>query len=134
MAGPTYVDDPGILDDAQLWRRVCPAWIILDENHGGVRVSSQAFHDSSDGTPMSVLISDLVRQTGRDENDVIASFPGYCLASFTAGVARANRQGVAHTPTRDEPAHGSVFGPKTKSIERALARSCEWVIAPPVWG
>jgi hypothetical protein len=131
MADPTYVDDPTIANDANLWRRVPPAWIVRDENRGGYRPSSQAFHDSQDGSPMSVLISETMAADGRGPQDAIADHPGFFLASFTAGEARSLAQGVSRTPTATEPAHGSVFGEKTRKICRALSRLARWVIAPP---
>lgn len=40
MPGPPLRDDRTILDQAELWRRVLPSWIVPDQNVGGLRVSS----------------------------------------------------------------------------------------------
>jgi len=130
MPDPTYVDDPTIANHAELWRRVPPSWVVPDENRGGYRPSSQAFHDSADRSPMSVLIAETMLADGRGPQDAVADDPTFLLASFTAGEARSLEQGVARTPTDAEPAHGSVFGRKTKQVYRALSRLARWVIAP----
>jgi len=129
MMGIAYQDDPSIQDDAVLWRRICPAWIVPDDNVGW-RVSSAAFDDSRDGSPMSVLLAADVIQSGRTAYETVAYFAGYGLAAITAGIARTQKQGVARTPEPDEIAHASVFGPKSGAVKRALARAATWVIHP----
>ena len=130
MSDLPYRDDVSISDDANLWRRIHPDWVVTDENRGGVRPSSAAFDDSDDGTPLSVVIEEAVLASGRDAAKILENYAGYSLAAFTAGAARANGQGVARTPTPEEPAHGSVFGKKTKSVKRRLSHASSWVIAP----
>lgn len=130
MPDPSLVDDPAIGDTAVLWRRIHPAWIIMDDNAGQMRVSSAAFDDSSDGSPLSVLLADVVIQTNRNAQDIVAKYEGYALAAIDAGLVRKNGQGVAATPEPDEPAHGSVFGSKTKANKRGMAKAAVWVIKP----
>jgi len=130
MAGPAYQDDPSIRDDAALWRIIHPLWIVRDDNERGWRISSGAFDDSTDGSPLSVLLAEIVASTGRTADELLTRFTGYGLAAITAAVARAQRQGVARTPTPDEPAHASVFGKKTGSVKRALAQAANWVHFP----
>ena len=130
MAGPSYADDKTILDGADLWRRIHPRWAVRDDNEGGWRVTSAAFSDSPDGSPLSVLLADVVAATDRGPADILATFEGYCLASFTAGAARELGQGVARTPTGEEVAHASVFGRKTDSVRRNLAKAARWIVAP----
>ena len=48
-----------------------------------------------------------------------------------AGLARSKKQGVARDPHPDEPAHALVFGNKTASVSRALAKGSVWVTEPP---
>lgn len=122
-------DDAAIHDDAELWRRINPKWVVRDENRGGLRVSSAAFDDSPDGSPTSVLLTDVVRETGRTEDDVLRGFDGFGLASITAGKARGCEQGISRDPpVPGEPAHAYLFGRKTKSLKRCLARQAEWVV------
>jgi hypothetical protein len=130
MANPPLSDDPTIAPSAQLWRRLHPSWVVPDENAGQPRISSAAFDDSRDGSPLSVLIADVVADSGRLIHDVLAPFPGYGIAAMTAADARAARQGVARTPEPDEPAHGSVFGPKTGATKKAMARAARLLVRP----
>ena len=131
MASGDYPDDPTIPNESKLWRRIPPWHFIPDENRGGFRPSSAAFDNHPDGTPMSVLLADLVRQTGRNAHDALARHVGFALASFTAGLARDCEQSVAREPIPDEPAHAVVFGRKTTGVKRRLAKGAEWVVAPP---
>ena len=81
---------------------------------------------------MSIVLADLVAESGRGPEDVLLTHDGFALAAFAAGVARANAQGVAKDPLPDQPAHGIVFGRKTGAVRRALAKASQWVIAPPL--
>ena len=130
MAAERLVDDTTIANNSHLWRRIHPDWIVPDQNVGGQRVSSAAFEDSANGSPMSVLLAELVRETGRNAGHVLAGFDGYALARITAGHARGGHQGVSRNPLPDEPAHAHVFGRKTGSVKQCLRRHAEWVIPP----
>lgn len=134
MSDAPLADDKTILDEAGLWRRIHPRWAVKDENEGGWRVTSAAFSDSPDRSPLSVLLTDAVFASGRTHVDVLADHGGYFLAELTAGVVREAGQGVARTPTPEEPAHASVFGRKADSVRRRLARAARWVIGPPGQG
>ena len=101
MAEHSLRDDYSISDDTDLWRRIRPNWVVWDDNDKMPRVSSAAFDNSRDGSPLSVLIADVVRATGRNEHDMLVSFEGYSLVAIKAGHARENKQGVARTPTLD---------------------------------
>ena len=125
-----YRDDPTILDDAALWRRIPPWHFVPDQNLGVVRPSSAAFENDPDGNPMSVFLAEIVERTGRKAEDALVGHRDYALSAFTAGLARRCKQGVASDPVPDEPAHAVVFGKKTKSISRTLAKGSEWIIPP----
>ena len=84
-----YADDPSIHDTAILWRRIPPRWFVLDERKGGIRASSAAFDDSQDGTPMSVLLCDVMEANGRAPRDALVGLEGYALAGISAGSARS---------------------------------------------
>ena len=120
-------DDRTIVNVAVLWRRIHPRWIVSSEDEGG-RVSSAAFDNSPDGSPTSVLLADIVAQTGRSAIQILAEFPGYALASLAAGQARSCRQGIARDPLSEESAHAIVFGAKTRANKRCLAKSAVWVV------
>jgi len=130
MAGPPYVDDLTITDNSVLWRSIFPGWIVRDARQAiGWRVSSAAFDDSQDGSPMSVFLADVVISTGRAAADV-TRFDGYGLVSLTAGTARAQRQGVTRAPELNEPAHAYVFGKKTGAVKRRFSEAAAWVHLP----
>lgn len=61
---PEYPDDTTIDDASILWRRIHPDWVVTDENRGGVRVTSLAFNNSSDGSPTSVHLEEVAREYG----------------------------------------------------------------------
>ena len=130
MDEPEYPDDFSIPDSADLWRRIPPQHIVRDENLGRLRPSSAAFENHPNGSPMSVLLADIVQQTGRGPHDVLRGHPGFLLAAVTAGLARRCRQSVARDPLLEEPAHALVVGAKTDSARKRLARESVWVVAP----
>jgi hypothetical protein len=128
MADAVYNDDPSIPDGAELWRRINPAWWIRDKNRAIVRPTSQAFQNSSDGSPMSVLIADIVLESGRKPADILPD-DTYSLVSFTAGLARECNQAVCRDPKPDE-AHALVAGEKTPRVKERLALGSRWIIEP----
>ena len=130
MPEQQFHDDAAILDRAILWRRIPPAWVVWDGNLGRMRSSSQAFQDHPDGSPMSVLLSDMMLSSGRGPEAAIEGLPGFYLASLTAGLARQSKQGVAPDPLPTEPAHAVVFGKKTSGVRNRFATESQWVIPP----
>lgn len=128
MADVLHADDRTIGDSSVLWRRIHRLWAVPDDNQGAVRVSSAAFTDSSDGSPTSILLAQIVFATNRNHEEVLQGFDGYGLASLTAGQARGCKQGVQHSPEPNEPAHGFIVGNKTKAARRCLAASAMWVV------
>ena len=127
-----YEDDTTIGDDAELWRRIPPWHVVPDANRGGKRISKAAFEDHPDGSPMSVVLGQEVLASGRDASSVVNGFQDFCLASVTAGLARSLNQGIARRPLPDEPAHAEVFGKKTDSVRKKLAKAAVWIIGPEV--
>jgi hypothetical protein len=132
MTGPyavdiAYEDDPTIPDNADLWRRIHPNQTTYDDNQGRIRPSSAAFTDSSNGSPMSVVIAAECDGPTR----VLAGYERYGLASFKARVARESGLGIVRDPLPDQPAHAFVFGPKSKKVQSKLAKATEWVVLPP---
>lgn len=131
MANSQYVDDPTILDPAELWRRIPPRHFVRDENKNLVRPSSAAFEDHPSGSPMSVFLAEDVIGSGRGPHDVLANCHGFALASITARLARDCSLGVARDPLPDEPSHTVVFGNKTYSVRNRLALGCQLVVTLP---
>jgi hypothetical protein len=130
MPAGDYTDDPTIADDAVLWRRIPPWHVIFDANLGRPRPSKAAFEDHPNGSPMSVVLAEEVARSGRAAADVLRGHEDFALAAITAGLARERNQGVARDPVPEEPAHAVVFGRKTESVKRALARGSQWVLPP----
>ncbi len=128
MAGGEYSNDPTIADDAELWRRIHPDHIFYDENKGRWRPSTAAFENHPNGSPMSVLLGEMVLGSGRGPLDILTGYEGYALASITAGLARQCNQGVAREPLPDEPAHAVVFGEKTYGVRKRFACDCGWAV------
>ena len=130
MEDTGYLDDATIPNRAELFRRIPPCHFVPDENSGALRPSSAAFNDHPNGSPMSVVLADVLAATGRNPDDVLADCRGFALAMITAGLARECQQGVAREPLEREPAHAVVFGRKTKPVMRKLATGARWVIPP----
>ena len=131
MAQQEFTDDTSIADEAELWRRIPPWHVVFDANVGRNRPSKAAFENDKDGSPMSVVLADIVRQSGRTAQHIVAGHDRFALAAFTAGLARSKQQGIARDSVPDEPAHALVFGKKTDSVSRTLAKGSKWVIEPP---
>lgn len=127
MAVGGYADDPTIPDEAELWRRVPPGYIVYDPHAGRRRPSSMAFYDHQSGSPMSVVLA----AEARGLEAVLAGHAGYALVAITVGLVRACGQGVARDPLPNEPAHAVVFGRKTAAVRKRLVRGSRWVVPPP---
>ena len=127
---PEYPDDPAILDDCRLWRWVRPDAIVADPKQpSGFKLSSQAFVDSSDGTPCSIALRD---ETWPQE-EVLQRLPGFAIAEITAGAARGHGQAVLRWPDEELPGHGYVAGRKPHSVKKALARAARWIAGGRNW-
>jgi hypothetical protein len=132
MAEQQPVDDPSILDQHELWRRIPPYHLVADKNEGRVRISSAAFEDDYDGDPMSTVLGSELLAAGRaPESALPPDHDDFALASITAELARRKGQAIARTPQADEPLHASVIGNKTSSVQKAFYRAARWVIRPP---
>jgi hypothetical protein len=117
-------DDPTIPDDATIWRYVVPQWVVIGDDGVGVRPSSGAFDDSSDG-PMSAILA----TEGRDPASAIpATCPGAGMVAFTAGALRALGMTLERAPEPDEPHHILVVGKKTKGVKNAMKKGSAWVV------
>jgi hypothetical protein len=120
----THIDDPTISDDSFLWRWIHPLIIVRDEKSpSGWRLSSQAFVDSGDKTPCSVVLA--AETWPLDE--VIQKRPEFSVAQITAGDARAVEQSVLRWEDPELPGHAYVAGRKTKPVRNTLAAKGRWV-------
>ncbi len=120
------VDDATIAEDATLWRRVPPDWVIFDPNLGRKRPTSQAFEDSR-GSPMSAFLAQECAET----SNLLAGHPGFLVVSLTARMAREVGLKIVRDPLAAGPrGHVLVVGKKTGKIRDTLAKSCNWVTSP----
>ena len=125
-------DDLTIRDECELLRRipVKPGInIIWDANQGRWRPSSASFRDHPDGSPMSIVLGDGLKEASRDPAEVLIGHSNFALAAITAGTARESQQHVVRDPLPEEPAHGLVVGKKKKESSQ-MAKAAQWVIAP----
>ncbi|MBZ5623017.1 MAG: hypothetical protein LAQ69_30450 [Acidobacteriia bacterium] len=125
-----HFDDPNIPDEERLFRRIHLTHIV--EGDGGKsEVSSAAFRD----TELSVNLDAVMQAAGRKPWDSLKDHPNDLLMSLDAGVCRRKGQIVGPDPKPEEPAHGYVFGKKSKSIQRALRDAAGWIVpdSAPSW-
>ena len=127
------MDDPTILPSCELWRRLNPVFCVADESSTtGWRISSGAFDDSPDGSPMSIRVGDKMAELGLGYETVLSpeqAKEGWGLAALTAGVVRMHGQIVYYSDEPGEPAHGSVEGKKSPKVRKKLSASSRQLIA-----
>ena len=124
---PPYVDDPTISDDVVLLRRIPKGQYVSDPKaETGLRPSSGAFDDSSDG-PMSATIA----STTRDPQAALSGLQAAGLATMSVGFLRSIGQGIVRDPRPEDPDHVLVFGPKPKSFGSRVAKAARWAVRPP---
>ena len=121
---PAYADDPAILDAESLLRRV-PPWHYVKKNDTWI-VSSAAFEDSDDRTPMSTA-----RENRVVLENYLSPFPGFGVARLPVRAARSHGQLVTQIPpVADEPEHTWVAGKKTHSVRAKLRDDSPLIIEP----
>ena len=123
-------DDPTIPDEALLWRRIPPlsTWWQKNPVDGEYYLTSAAFDDPNDETPMSVAIASLV--PGGPQT-FLTGFPGNGIAQFTAGYARHTCGfAVARDPVEGEPWHAHVIGKKKARLRKLLRDGCDVIVKP----
>lgn len=126
-------DDPTILDDDELLRRLHPRWIVWADPP---KISSAAFQNQKGLEKLSANLGSLMTQNAQTWEDLIAGMPDYGVASLSVGTARQHGQGVEKSPEPNDPSHVHVEGPKPKSVQRKLAKAAtgnvlKWPDPPP---
>lgn len=122
--GDDFADDPSILPDALLLRRIAP-WQLTPKD--AERPNSDAFSNHPDGSGTSVDIL----EEGWSPERTLAGHDEFGLVSISAGDVRSAGLGVVRAPKPELPQHAYIQGRKTKSRQRRLARSCAWLKRPP---
>lgn len=114
-------DDPTILDDDDLLRRLHPRWIVWTSDPP--RISSAAFQNAKGFEKLSANLGSLMAANAQTFEDLLVSFPGYGIASISVGLARENRQSIEKAPEPEDPSHVHVEGAKPRLVQRKLARA-----------
>jgi hypothetical protein len=111
-------NDPNILNDDVLWRRINPAWI----KDG--RVTTQAFQNYPGTNNMSAHLSRLTTSESALQGHV-----GYSLVGFTVQLARVEcDQIVALDPTPEDQSHTAIIGDKPGSVQKRFRNNLHWVV------
>jgi hypothetical protein len=118
-----HADDPSIPHGERLFRRINLAHIVENER-GKTEVSSAAFR----APELSVNLESIMAGAGRPPEDALRNYPHDLLMCVTAGICRDHGQQVGPDPTVEEPAHGYVFGKKSRNTRRALRDAAKWVV------
>lgn len=128
MAVLSHTDDQTVLGEAVIWRRVPPWHVIFDPKVGGCRPTKSAFDDSDGTSPMSACLAG--QATSLDQ--LLAGLSEFAVVALSMAVVRSKNLGIVRDPRENEPDHVLIFGKKTDSVRRSLARECRWVIPPPI--
>ena len=126
LADAEYVDDSSVGDDEEIWRRIPRNMAYWDEVLDRLRPPSGMFSDSDDGSPMS---AHRARCYGSPSE---ANAGDNLMVGLSVRFVRGLRLGVATQPPTNDPGHLWVFGKKTASIKRKLAKQARWVIPPGI--
>jgi hypothetical protein len=126
-----FLDDKTVLNDERLLRRIHPKWKVPDHTNQRWRISKAAYDDSRDGSPTSVSLEQTLLRLGFSILHPMQGHEGYYLAALRMGVARDVQQGIHRDPQPNDPSHALLFGTKTGSVRKSLAKQSDWVIAPP---
>jgi hypothetical protein len=62
---------------------------------------------------------------------LLVGYTDFSVVGFTMAVARSKQLGVVRNPLENEPDHVLIFGNKTDSTRRWLAKQSTWVEPPP---
>jgi len=121
-------DDPSILDEWTLLRRISYRWVVGDAV--GRRVSSQAFQEIEDENgvvAMSVHVEERLAQDGLAADAVVEGLDGYGFVAFRVSLARGLGLKVVWAPLTNDGlrgnAHAHVFG-KLRKVKGKLAVEC----------
>jgi len=127
-----------VSNDERLIRRInSKHHVIFDQNLGARRLSTKAFHASTDDKKMSVDLEQCIKNQGNDPAKYVTqpeNIDGAVV--FLAAIVRQKELEVECAPVPDNPCHGNVFkhpnlGRLNKKQENHLLANCEWLVAIP---
>jgi len=114
--------------ETELFRRVSPDQVVVDETRRCLRMSSAAFRQAE----MSIYLQDELASARREPASVIetAAHRNHFLAAVRVRVALDLFLEVRRSPGDDE-AHGDVVGKKSShQRDKKLSRAARWIVAP----
>lgn len=100
---PERLDDLSITDEALLWRRLHPTWVIANED-GSYRISSAAFKDGNH--EVSVNLAELTTP-----EETLAGFSQQGIAELQARIPRSLGHALVRDPAPLNPAHALICEP-----------------------
>ena len=121
--------DTSVPDEAILWRLINPHFQKAD-GHGGIRFTTQAFQNRPESQATSFFLADIVLESERVVEDLVADKPGFGVVAISVGDVRSLGLQVIRDPTDDEPAHVLVPGKKSGAIKTRLKEAAQWVVRP----
>lgn len=119
------VDDKDLGDEALLYRRILPSWIIHED--GVYRPQSVALKDRHT-SEVSVFVADLTTVDA-----VMQGHPDDSLIEFQAALPRSCAGIISKTPENPDPAHRVLCYPTGNQMVKAakiIATNCRWVRPP----
>lgn len=129
-------NDPAILNEHWLIRRISELQVVEDEKTGGRQISSLAFNKSTGlNGGMSVDLQNEIEQAGKDARTYVTTPRWVGAIRFQAGPVRMEVFQVGADPIEAKdgveanPYHGEVWGRFSKAQKRALRRISEWFVA-----
>ena len=124
-------DDPEIGNETILVRHINPAYhVVLDENIGGRRISSNAFSCSTGdpGHGMSVDIGQLLSEAARSMAAMVPM--GFGAVSLNVGQVRNLVLKVGSDPIPEKnPYHGQTWGVRRRARPQLHGIVIDWVVA-----
>jgi hypothetical protein len=117
------------LEDPSAFRLVRTLWVVNDENLGTCRLSTAAIDDSSDGTPMSVILEPFmgdrtVKDLANDNQPFVVGWTYSQLAIIGLEVQPDPERGT----DGNDVAHGFLAGKKTGSLKKKMCRAAQWKV------
>lgn len=122
-------DDPDILPEHGIIRRVSEELLVNDEKLGGRRISTFAFNPSSGvNGGLSVDLQNEIEEAGLDAKAYVTTPQWVGSVRIEAQLLRDEGFIIGSDPIESNPYHGEVWGLFTKGKRRRLLAMCEWFV------
>ena len=122
-------DDPDILPEHGIIRRVSAELLVNDEKLGGRRISTFAFNPSSGvNGGLSVDLQNEIEKAGLDARAYVTTPQWVGSVRIEARLLHDEGFIIGSDPIESNPYHGEVWGLFTKGKRRRLLAMCEWFV------